>query len=444
MLYFFSKKHSVNIMACILGLLFLLTYGIPLYAQDQTIRTVLPNGLVLLVSPKHSSDIVAVEIMLKVSVLDEPVEQAGARQLITQTILRTAQKEKSELDMLGGELSCDVGLDYLEFRAQTLGDGFVPAIDKLAKALTQPMLDTELLAQVKKEQAEYLTILRNDPFQSTYLQLRRGLYDGYPYAREATGERAAVEALTDGDLNAFRARWYLPNNAIIAVCGNVTPEQARDVVEKAFAKWAAAPLPERVTATDESLTASRVMALQAPLPVSEDDTTDSAQLMVGFRAPAAPDSRNFAAFQVLDSLMGRGMSGRMIAVLRNEMGLAYQISTFCPTLAHTSHFVVYAVVSDKLMEDAKETIVTEINRVLQQPVSPADLDAAKNYLIGQYALSRQRNSQRAYYLAWYETLGLGADFETRYPTLIAEVTPESLQAAVQPYLQKMIVSVRVQ
>jgi predicted Zn-dependent peptidase len=153
-------------------------------------------------------------------------------------------------------------------------------------------------------------------------------------------------------------------------------------------------------------------------------------------------NQEFAAFQVLYSLLGK-RSGRINAALRDRLGLAYDINSFYPTLEYPSHFGIALICRPEAAEEARVAVLEELTKLRQGPVSENELSGAKNFLTGQHLVARQRNLQQAYFLAWYEILGLGDDFEKQYPVMINDVTPRAVQEAADKYFNKMIISVRL-
>ncbi len=395
-------------------------------ADEQAGRVVLPNGLVVIVKPSATSDLVAVEVLLKVSVLEEGA-QRGIRHLLAQMAL---EGQSQAIEELGGRVGAEAALDCVEFHAVTTSDGFETALGALAAMAQRHDFPSARLEIVRKEHLEYLKTLKEDPFQSTYLLLRQGLYRDHPYALAAAGQPEVVESLGREELQAFHSRWFVPNNAAVVVCGNVGAPRALQAVKKAFGEWEPRALPEKTSLPVKPLEDSTVLAEEAP--------AVNAHLMVGFLAPSAAEQEEFAAFQVINSLLGRGMSGRVMRRLRG--GLAYEITSF---LQETGHFGIYVACRPEQIEEVKAAIAEEIKRLLSEPVGKEELEMAKKYLLGQQALSRQRVLNRASQLAWYEVLGRNASSEENETARIQSVTPEALQQTARKYLTRMVIALRL-
>lgn len=400
-------------------------------------RITLPNGCRVIVAPHSSTEVVAIELLLGISAADERPDQIGLRYLTQRLLLRGTTAESGEaiahrLAAVGGVAEATIGLDYVELYALVPVDGFETALDIIAQAVQNPALDP---AEVERQRAEAIAVAQaaaEDGFQATYLALREALYPWHPYGALTYGSPATLASLTPEDVMAFHAAQYLPNRAVLAVVGGIGAGRALKAVKAAFGDWAVSlppatvlPVPPRLSQPDLVVRERKVKQLH---------------VMLGFPAPAASEEDYYAG-QVLDAILGGGISGRLQQRLRDELGLVYQASTFPPTLAGRSHFVLYAVSEPEQLATVQEAMLELVRQLQEKPVSAEELARAKSYLLGSYALSHQRMKDRAYALAWYETLGIGMDFEDRYRAEIAAVTSKRLQEAAQTIFGPSVLAV---
>jgi predicted Zn-dependent peptidase len=121
--------------------------------------------------------------------------------------------------------------------------------------------------------------------------------------------------------------------------------------------------------------------------------------------------------------------------LREKRGLAYDVSAFYPTRLDKSQFVVYMGTAPNNTEMGKEGLNNEIKRLREEKLSIEELETAKSKLLGQYALGKQTNGEFAQIFGWYETLGLGIEYDTIFPKQIINVTIEDIQRVANDYLQ---------
>ena len=398
-------------------------------------RFTLPNGLRVVLKSNWSTDVVAIELLLDVSAEDEPPSQQGLRYLVQRLLLRGTTRETGvsmarRLSAVGGIADTTVGLDYVESYALVPADGFETAVELLADAVRHPAFSPEEVEKQKTGAQELARAARDEPFQETYLAFRQSLYRSHPYSALTLGTPSLLASISRDDILQFHREHYLPNRAVIAICGGVGETRALRSLRRAFGDWPEGPSKPRTALPTLPLRASEVTARERPL--------RRAHLILGFPAPAA-DEPGYYVVQVIDSLLSGGATSRLPRKLREELGLVYTASSFYPTLARDSHFGIYAVVEPHHLDTIKSAILDLLDDLARRPVSPEELTRAKTYLLGSYALSHQRTKEQAYSLAWYEILGLG--FEDRYADAIQSVTPEQVQETADRILRRFVLAV---
>jgi predicted Zn-dependent peptidase len=166
--------------------------------------------------------------------------------------------------------------------------------------------------------------------------------------------------------------------------------------------------------------------------------TQQSVVMLGYLAGSVrhPD---YVALKVMNTYLGNGLSSRLFVELREKRGLAYDVSAFYPTRLDASQFVVYMGTSPQNTAIAIEGLRAEVVRLVNVPLSEEELQVSKNKLLGQYALGKQTNTQLAQIYGWYETLGLGIDFDRQFQADVMAVTAADVRAVaqkdfVEPYL----------
>ncbi|MDB9378708.1 M16 family metallopeptidase, partial [Nodularia sphaerocarpa] len=167
--------------------------------------------------------------------------------------------------------------------------------------------------------------------------------------------------------------------------------------------------------------------------------TQQSIVMLGYlgSSVSCPD---YAPLKLLSTYLGNGLSSRLFVELREKRGLAYEVSAFYPTRLYPGSFVVYMGTAPENTSIALEGLRKEVDLLCTTEVSETALQAAKNKILGQYALGKQTNGQIAQIYGWYETLGLGLDFDQQFQELIASVSVKDAIAAACKYLQSPYVS----
>jgi zinc protease len=408
-------------------------------ALDPTHRSVLPNGLRFVAKPVASTEVVAIELLLDVSAADEPVGKNGIRYLAQRLLLRGSKGESGaamgwRLAAVGGVADTSVGLDYVEMYALVPAEGLEVALELLAEAVVAPAFDDAEVHRQKAEAADAARRARNDPFQATYLALRERLYSGHAYGTSTLGTPESLACISRDDIVGFHREHYVPNRAVLAICGGVGRARALRTARQAFARWDRGVPARRMQTAMDLLESSDLAVRERPL--------RRAHLILGFSAPAVGES-NYYALQVIDSLLSGGSRARLPLKLREEQALIYHVSSFYPTLASSSHFGIYAIAETEQLRAVKAAIVDVLEDLCERPPSDSEVARAKAYLLGSYALSHQRMKEQAYALAWYELLGLPPGFEEHYIDKVKAVGPEDVQEAARSVLRRFILAVTV-
>jgi predicted Zn-dependent peptidase len=194
-----------------------------------------------------------------------------------------------------------------------------------------------------------------------------------------------------------------------------------------FGMWNGGPVPVRPTYNPPRVPATRIELRQ--------EAVSSTCVMLTFPGPGAADP-DFLALRLLDTVLSAGTSSRLFREVREARRLAYDVSTSFPPQQACSHMSLYAVVSQFRMEDAKAALVDVVSVLQTTPIPPEELARAKAYLKGRYLLSHQYSAQHAFDLAWYETIGLGADLDGQFAQRVDALTSEDLQRVARAWFTR--------
>ena len=398
--------------------------------QNRTIhRTVLSNGITVLVIENPSADIIAARLFLKAGTRWESREKAGVSHLIAAVLTKGTDRFSSldiaeQVESIGASLGTDSASDYFLVSLKTVSSDFADMLSLAAELMRSPTFPE---AEVELERRLTLQAIRSQqeqPFTVAFDQLRQAMYGQHPYALSGLGTEETVAQLTRQDLQDYYHTHFRPDHLTISIAGRMTPNEAVALVEETFGDWEAPSQPRPLLQLPKiTPTPQRVITPQE---------TQQSIVMLGYLAPAlqAEDAMtDYAALKLLNTYLGNGLSSRLFVELREKRGLAYEVSAFYPTRLDTSHFVTYMGTSPANTTIALDGLKTEVDRLRTTSLSSDELQTAKNKLLGQYALGKQTNSQLAQIFGWYETLGLGVGFDTRFQEEVAAVTAEAAQEA---------------
>lgn len=404
---------------------------------NQTIyRTVLDNGIVVIVVENPSADIIASRIYLRTGGRWEPREQAGLSHLLSAVLTKgtkqlSSQEIAERVESVGASLSTDAASDYFLLSMKTVSADFADIFQLAGEILRSPTFPEAEVELERRLTLQDILSQQEQPFTIAFDQLRQAMYQNHPYAISSLGTKDSVALLSRDDLQRYHQTYFRPDNMVISLAGRLTPETAVEVVERVFGDWQkpSEPLP--------LLQLPKIAA--APVRSVTPLQTQQSIIMLGYLTPAVQEV-DYAALKLLNTYLGNGLSSRLFVELREKRGLAYDVSAFYPTRLDTSQFVVYMGTAPENTTIAFEGLRAEVERLCTTILNDDELQAAKNKLLGQYALGKQTNAQLAQVYGWYETIGLGIEFDNQFQHDVANVTPEMAQEVARRYFIEPYVS----
>lgn len=391
----------------------------------------LPNGITLLTTENFAADIVAARIFVRVGSRWEASEQAGITHLLSAVMTKGTQQWDAmeiaeQVESVGASLGTDASADYFVLSLKTVTADF-QRILQLAQDILQHATFPD--DQVRLEQQLTLQGIRAQqerPFTVAYEQLRQQMYGSHPYGISILGRSETVEALTPKDLRQYYNHYFRPDNLVISVCGHIESGEAIAAVETVFGDWQVPSFSLAAAPVVEMPTVPKFTKIAQP--------TQQSIIMLGYPAVSVQHRRDYLALKLLNTYLGNGLSSRLFVELREKRGLAYDVSAFYPTRYERSQFVTYIGTAPDNTATAYAGLVSELQRLCHHPLDSNELQTAKNKLLGQYALGKQTNAEIAQLLGWYETIGVGVDFDEELPRAIAQLTAEQLYQVACTYL----------
>jgi zinc protease len=395
-------------------------------------RQELPNHLVWLFSRQAELPLVTLELLVKAGTLQEPPGKAGLANLTASLLLngtksRTAAKIAEELDFMGARLAAGGSDDFATVSLTVLKKDLGPALGLFKDILLNPTFPAaEVQRKVKQFQAA-LASEEDEPMVVAARAFAKKLYGPFPYGRPVLGTPQGLSAVTRKDAVEFHRKYYRPNNAILSVVGDLTPEEAEQWVSKTFGAWGQAPIPAAPLLGIPPLDQRQEIVINKDI--------SQANIILG---NLGIDRKNpdFYAFQVMNYILGGGgFASRLMDDIRVNRGLAYSVySSFSPGLA-PGPFTVSLETKNATAGEAIDQVLEQLRRIRTQPVTAEELKDAKSYLIGSFPRKMDSMSKRAWLLGYVEFYGLGLDYPWRYPDLIQHLTPADTQKVADKYLQ---------
>lgn len=396
----------------------------------QVAQETLPNGAVLLVSEQRNLPLVLIRIVLDAGSRRDPAGRGGlanlTASLVTEgTASRSAQQIKDQIDFIGAALDADADQDYAVLSLQVLRKDLDAGLDLLADVLLRPALKADELARQREAVLATLRSQEDDPTTVAQKAFQHALFGETPYGHPVDGTTESVPRLTRADVQGFYADYYRPAGAAIVVVGDVSADEIRPSLLRAFGTWDGTPPPPFVF---PPFTPPQGKTLRIDRPVTQ------AGIVLGDLG-VARGNPDFEAISVMNYILGGGgFSSRLMDNIRTQAGLAYSVGSFFAAGKSPGPFEIVMQTKNASVNDAIARARQEVARMRDQPVSDDELQEARRYLTGSYPLRLDSNAKIADFIAqtWFYDLGL--NYADVYIARVNAVTVDDVTRVARQYL----------
>jgi zinc protease len=405
-------------------------------------RSVLANGVALLVKRTHTTPSVTINIAVRAGSVCDPADATGATYLLSKAIdrgtaTRSADDIAEALDSRGISLNVTVTRHLFSLICTCLADDFSDVIALVADLVRAPSLPEAELATRK---SEVITTLRQDedsPAVRATETLMELLYPApHPYGRRTKGTTAIVESLTRDRLLALHAAGFAPGEMSVVVVGDVDPGEVEQVVGRVFGEWSVKATARRPFDRPR-VAPSGVEGREAQgrrrvvIPMMNKAQADIAY---GFTALARPDPDYYACWLMNHAFGQYSMSGRLGDSIRERQGMAYYVYSTLDANVMEGPLTIRAGVSAANIDRAVASIDEEVAKLVGEGLTQKELDDSRRFLIHAMPRALETNAGIANYLQTTEFFALGLDFDVRVPDLLNAVTLDQANAIARKLL----------
>lgn len=411
--------------------LFLLVCSSAASAAAIADREVLPSGLTLLHTEKKNLPIIRVVVAIRAGSITETADKAGlanlTADLLNEGTPRRSAKEISEaIEFVGGSLQTGGGADYATATLSVLKKDMALGFDLLADILLNPVFSEKEITRRKTIIKGSLKQQREEPGVVASKAFMKELFGGHPYGWSAEGTEETLDAITRQDLVAFHQEYYAPNNAIMAVVGDISREELRAMLDRYFGGWKQKQINTVKLPELRPVTGPRVIKIQKEL--------TQATILLGHPG-VARDNPDYYAITVMNYILGGGgFASRLVDNIRDNKGLSYDVHSYFTPQKYGGTFRAGLQTKNQSAQVAVDEIIREMERIRTEPVTDRELEDAKAYLTGSFPLRIDSGSKIAGFLISLEVYGLGLDYVGNYRQYIERVTREDVQRVAQKYL----------
>lgn len=359
----------------------------PLPARDVTFPPydlqTLPNGLQVVAVLHHEQPAVSMRLIVRAGSSLDANGKTGlahlAASLLDQgTTTKSAQEMADAIDFIGGAMGAGAGADLTYINVVVMKDSFESGLRMLSDMARHPAFSPAEIDRQRQQILSGLQVSFEDPGYVANAVFDRLVYGFHPYGMPHMGTSETISKLTRDDLVAFHKAYFTPSNAILAIVGDVTAEEAFAEVGKVFGDWERRAVP--ATAPVDPPDATRRVIV-----VNKSDAVQT-EVRVGHLGVQRKHD-DYMALNLAVRILGGEGSNRLHQVLRTERGLTYGAQANLDTMKWTGDIEVETNTRSEATGEVLRLIVDEFSRLQRERVSERELAEAKAYMTGSFPLT---------------------------------------------------------
>ncbi len=351
-------------------------------AMPPVQKMVLPNGLVILLIEEHSLPFTTMQLLIDAGSSKDPQDKEGLAYLTARCLLLGTQKKgavqiSQELDFIGASLYTLPDRDYITMNLRVLKKDLDKGFGLFMETFAQPVFPDEEIKQEVKKTLAAIQSSEDNPGQVAAKEFRKALFRNSPYGHPVEGTKESLPGLTRDMILEFYRTYYHPNNAILAIVGDVTIDDVKTRV---------IPHLEKLPAGRAYKSPFNITYAKGPETLKFDRSITQANIVIG-NPGVSRSNPDFYAISVMNYILGQGgFASRLFEEVRNKRGLAYSIASFFQTGKYPGSFQIVLQTKNTSAREAIDLTRKEIKRIREEPVSEKELEGAKKYLIGSFPL----------------------------------------------------------
>jgi zinc protease len=400
----------------------------PRFDPPVPLQRKLKNGARVLIVENHTLPLVAIDVRFLHGVDTDPKDKPGLAEFVADMVdegtkTRPAARLAEEIEDLAAHLGAGASLETASVHLNCLSETLPKALDLLADVVQNPAFRTE---DVERVRVLKLTSLEQKKANTGALaadQAARILYGPqHPWGQPSGGTPESIGSIKPADLQAHHARWWVPNNAVISVAGDVKAAEIVRLLDAKFAGWKVRPLPALTLPPVPQLKRREIFGLEKP------GTTQAQVWVVGRMFQAThPDAM---PMRVANLTLGGLFTSRLNLNLREKHGYSYGVNSSVSLMRHSGTFSARGGIVAKNTVEAVAEYEKELQQFSNGQVSATELAAAKEALVRGLPAALETNDAVSNAMANLVSLGLPLDYYRTYAGRVAKVSRADVKRVV--------------
>jgi predicted Zn-dependent peptidase len=360
-------------------------------------KTVLDNGMRVVTEWIPHLHSVSMGIWLNVGSRDETENESGLTHFIEHMLFkgtekRSAQEIAKQLDAVGGMSNAFTSKENTCFHAKVLDTHLPLVVDILSDIFLHSVFERAEVEREREVILQEINMVEDTPDEYVHILFNRNFWDGNPLARPIFGSIKTVQSFTQEMILGYLNRGYHPDRIVLSAAGNLNHEKFLELVEPAFnnIKRHSYTLNRKVPSIN-----SRVELYPRDL--------EQIHLCLGARGTSLVEKERYSC-SILNVILGGSMSSRLFQEVRERRGLAYSIYSFLSSHTDAGMVGIYGAVRPHNIKETLDLVRHELRRFKEEPISDAELRAAKEHIKGGIYLAAENTDNRMSRLAKNEII----------------------------------------
>lgn len=392
----------------------------------------LNNGQTLVVKESHANPIVTVDTWVKTGSINENDKNNGVSHFLEHlffkgTVKHVAGEADRILETKGAVYNAATSKDFTHFYTTISSKSLEESMDLQSDMLLNATFpQAEIDKERKVVQAE---IKRADDNTSSILfnNLDRLIFKKHPYRYETLGTMEIIGSISRKEILDYYHRWYLPQNMVTVVVGDVDTEKVKALVEKYYVEKGKRKFLGQINYPREP-------KLTKPESIIKKGDYTVTYMDLGYKGVPITDRKENYTLDVLSTIMGEGDSSRLYQVLKEKQQLVTSIGTGHISLKDDSIMYISSVMKPENYKQVKEEIINQFNKLRTTEVTDQELNRAKKLLERQFLYNSESVEDIANTIGYCMTVNNSIDCYMDYTNQISKITKQDIKNVANKYL----------
>jgi len=362
-------------------------------------KTTLDNGMRLITAAMPHTRSVSISFFISTGSRYETETQAGISHFIEHLCFKGTGARPSAIDIAtaiegtGGIINAGTDKELTVYWCKVARPHFTLALDVLTDILLNSKFDPDEIEKERQVIIEEINMTNDSPSQRVSLLIDELLWPGHPLGRDIAGSRESVAAISRDMMLDYMGGQYRPASTVLSIAGGIQHEEVVAAVNKVLGKW-----------TNRQPAASYLPYEEQPARRLMIETRETEQTQLCLALPGLPllHPQRFT-LDLLNVILGEGMSSRLFTEIRDNLGLAYSINSYVDHFLDTGSIIISAGVDRGNLPTTIKAILEELNK-LKEMITETELNKAKEFSKGRLLLRMEDSRNVAGWMGGQEIL----------------------------------------